>query len=278
MEKSTDQLRRMREQAGLTLEDVQMRTNIHEYYLHAVEQGDFFSLPSKFYGRVYIRTYAKFLGQDPKPYIRYFEHMWSKSLEEEEPSTDASPDLGMSRKERFATRRSSTTEGARSFFSTWMKTRKGYVWFSLVLIIFAVSGMVYYFTMEEKSPNHKEQDVVDQVEKKPEKSDHDFKVRLVRPSETYKYGDMFEVYKAKEVEVVLEARQKTWFRYRAGGPTEKVVEQSEISAGEKKTFRHPKWVSLMIGNPAFVKLTVNGHVIKTSETSESHAYQLKLKK
>jgi len=69
------QLRRAREALGLSLEDVQQQTKIHAEYLHALENDQFDSLPSPFYVRAFLRTYARCLGMDPQVLLERYERL-----------------------------------------------------------------------------------------------------------------------------------------------------------------------------------------------------------
>ncbi|PTX58656.1 cytoskeletal protein RodZ [Melghirimyces profundicolus] len=275
MAKPTDRLREMRERAGLSLEEVQDRTKIQVRYLRAAEEGDFDRFPGKFYTRAFLRAYGEFLGLDPAPLLRQLEEVTASS-EEPEPS----PAATLSRKERYAAgRRSSSVRVRRLLPGSNPPSRKRYAWLLLVLFVLLIPAVIYYFSAAEKQTGDPEKPAAAEAQGgQAGKEKPSAEIELVKPSETYEYGDLFLVTKAKEVEVTLEAKKDTWFRYRAGGPTKDVTEEADLPAGEKKTFRHPEWVSLLLKNPNHVKLTVNGHVIETSETTESHAYQLKLKK
>lgn len=69
------QLRRAREAMGLSLEDVQQKTKIHAEYLQALEKDQFDSLPSPFYVRAFLRTYARCLGMDPQSLLDRYERL-----------------------------------------------------------------------------------------------------------------------------------------------------------------------------------------------------------
>lgn len=66
-------LRETREAKGYTLEQVQQSTKIHIEYLRALENDQFDSLPSPFYVRAFLRTYAHCLGLDAKPLVDRYE-------------------------------------------------------------------------------------------------------------------------------------------------------------------------------------------------------------
>lgn len=283
MAKPTDRLKKEREQAGLTLEDVQNRTKIQIRYLQAVEEADFSVLPGKFYTRAFIRAYAEFLGVDPAPVINQYEETLQKEAEAVIIEEEAPPVL--SRKERHASermarsaKRGRSSLRVRSLLPTAVKRKRGYAWLLLVVFILLIPAVIVFFSTEEEAQEEKGEATVRAEPQKSPVKKNEATVRLVKPSETYEYGDVFEVSKAEKVEVTVEASKNTWFRYRPGGPENEVEEEERLSAGEKKVFEHPEWISLMIGHPEHVKLIVNGHVIDTSEEKKAHAYQLKRKK
>lgn len=57
-------LRQRREELGLTLRDVQAATKIRLRYLEALERGDTGTLPPDVYARGFVRAYAAYLGLD----------------------------------------------------------------------------------------------------------------------------------------------------------------------------------------------------------------------
>ncbi|PTX58654.1 helix-turn-helix protein [Melghirimyces profundicolus] len=69
------QLRETRESMGLSLEQVQQSTKIHIEYLRALENDQFDTLPSPFYVRAFLRTYAHSLGLDAQPLLERYERM-----------------------------------------------------------------------------------------------------------------------------------------------------------------------------------------------------------
>ncbi|MDR7449740.1 MAG: DUF4115 domain-containing protein [Armatimonadota bacterium] len=65
-------LRHARERAGLSLADVARLTRIRETYLAALEREDLAALPPPIYARGYLRAYARLLGLDPAPLVAAF--------------------------------------------------------------------------------------------------------------------------------------------------------------------------------------------------------------
>ncbi|MFC4077907.1 helix-turn-helix domain-containing protein [Salinithrix halophila] len=300
MSRPTDRLLRRRKEAGLTLEQMQQKTNIQAGYLAALEQGEFSALPGKFYTRAFIKAYCGHLGVDAAPILRQFDETMSTGERlsvpvPTEPSKEfaTEPVSRLSRKERYSRQKKKRKTRRRGGFPpirlwqsflSWASSlpKKTVLIVSLSLVFFASAGVVgfLFFSSDKeggKPSGTDESSGVQGDSPLPTGNEDKAVVELVKPSETYKYGDLFEVSKAKEVSVTLEAREKTWFRYRAGGPTKKVTKQAKLSAGRSETFRDPSWVSLMVGNPDRVTLRVNGHIIDTSSETAAHSYQLKRK-
>lgn len=68
-------LRKAREDLGYSLEDMNKVTNIHTEYLQALEEERFEILPSSFYARAFLRTYAKSLSLEVNPLLELYEQM-----------------------------------------------------------------------------------------------------------------------------------------------------------------------------------------------------------
>lgn len=68
-----DTLADARRQAGLTITQVSQRTRIRESIIRAIEQGDFSACGGDFYARGHIRSIASVVGIDPAPLIREYD-------------------------------------------------------------------------------------------------------------------------------------------------------------------------------------------------------------
>ncbi|MCX7568598.1 DUF4115 domain-containing protein [Tumebacillus sp. DT12] len=62
MQEIGNELKRLREQKGCSLEEVQQATKIRSRYLEAIEEGDLSALPGMVYARGFIKSYAEYLG------------------------------------------------------------------------------------------------------------------------------------------------------------------------------------------------------------------------
>lgn len=68
-----DSLAEARRQAGLTITQVSQQTRIRESIIRAIEQGDFSPCGGDFYARGHIRSIASVVGIDPVPLIREYD-------------------------------------------------------------------------------------------------------------------------------------------------------------------------------------------------------------
>ncbi|TVZ06124.1 helix-turn-helix domain-containing protein [Trebonia kvetii] len=68
-----DTLAEARRQAGLTITQVSEQTRIRESIIRSIEQGDYSTCGGDFYARGHIRSIAEAVGVDPAPLIREFD-------------------------------------------------------------------------------------------------------------------------------------------------------------------------------------------------------------
>jgi cytoskeleton protein RodZ len=67
-----DELRQAREKSGEDLRDIANLLRIRYEYLKAIEEGNFEILPGNTYMIGFVKTYAKYLGLDPKKSVSFF--------------------------------------------------------------------------------------------------------------------------------------------------------------------------------------------------------------
>ncbi|OGQ80822.1 MAG: hypothetical protein A2289_21120 [Deltaproteobacteria bacterium RIFOXYA12_FULL_58_15] len=71
-------LRRLRESADATVQDVADITKIGKRYVHAIEENDFSSLPAAVYVRGFVAEYARALGIDPLMVARSYMALYAR--------------------------------------------------------------------------------------------------------------------------------------------------------------------------------------------------------
>lgn len=75
-----DYLKQVRQQRGYSLEEMNRLTNIHTKYLYLLENDRFDLLPSPFYAKAFLRTYAKSLGIDAKPLLDHLDKLFKNNM------------------------------------------------------------------------------------------------------------------------------------------------------------------------------------------------------
>ena len=73
-----ESLRRLREEAGRTVEDISGETKISKSVLTALESGGFQFLPEKVFSRNFVRQYATVIGADPDQLADGFDQAWER--------------------------------------------------------------------------------------------------------------------------------------------------------------------------------------------------------
>ena len=72
-----------REAMGKTIDDVSTHLRIGRRYLAGIEEGDFTEWPERVFSTGFIRTYAKFLSEDPGPVLAEYERSVGGTAESE---------------------------------------------------------------------------------------------------------------------------------------------------------------------------------------------------
>jgi cytoskeletal protein RodZ len=75
-----EELQRLRESTGLSLEDIAEETKISRQILRSLESGDFRFLPQKVFSRNFVTQYAAVVGADPEQLADAFEAAWERFL------------------------------------------------------------------------------------------------------------------------------------------------------------------------------------------------------
>lgn len=75
-----EELQRLRESTGLSLEDIAEETKISRQILRSLESGDFRFLPQKVFSRNFVTQYAAVVGADPERLATSFEAAWERFL------------------------------------------------------------------------------------------------------------------------------------------------------------------------------------------------------
>lgn len=220
-----DTLADARQQTGLTITQVSERTRIRESIIAAIEQGDFTQCGGDFYARGHIRSIASVVGTDPAPLIREYdeEHGPPAAMRAAEVFEPATP-IKIREPRRFG---------------------PGKV--AAVLLLALIGFGVYHLV--STNTTHKS-DASTTATQRPATPPPASPKAHPTPTPTVTKP------KAAEAVIKLTAVQNCWVALtNASG---KQIYQGVIQAGSTKTWREKHRVSMVIGNPMGIVLTVDG--------------------
>ncbi len=217
-----DTLAEARGQAGLTITQVSQHTRIRESIIRSIEQGDFSPCGGDFYARGHVRSIANVVGVDPVPLIREYDE-------------EHGPPGSMRAAQIFEP-------------STPIKIREpGRLHLGRVLAValLAVIGFGAYHVVSTRSARPAATATVKArqvVTAKPKVSAKPAKHKAAAPKD--------------EAVIRLTAVSDCWVGLSSA--TGKSLYRGTIQAGRTMTWDEKHPVSIVIGNPAGIQLTVNG--------------------
>jgi cytoskeletal protein RodZ len=220
-----DTLAEARRQAGLTLTQVSQQTRIRESIIRSIEQNDYSSCGGDFYARGHIRSIAGVVGVDPVPLIREYD---------EEHGAPG----GMRASQIFEPATPIRIREPRNL-------HLGRVLAVLVLAALGV-GAYHLYTTHDAHATASPTATVRSNSSVTAKTHGTGKPAVHK---TVPAGP-------PEAVIRLTAAQDCWVGLNS--PTGKSLYEGTVLAGSTKTWHEKNPVSMVIGNPPGVTLTVNG--------------------
>ena len=230
-----DTLAEARRQSGLTISQVSERTRIRETIIRAIEQDDFSSCGGDFYARGHIRSIASVVGTDPVPLIREYDQ-------------EHGPPGGMRAAEIFEPATPIRIREPRPF-------GLGKV---LIAVLLAVIGYAAYYLV---STHDTHTSASQTATLRPVAKPTAHPAVTPTPTATQPAGP-------PEAVITLTANQDCWVSLTNDSGQQ--LYQGIIPAGNKKTWREKHPVSMVIGNPPGIVLTVNGHTQQLNPNQVDH--------
>lgn len=217
-----DALAQARRQAGLTITQVSQRTCIRETIIRGIERGDYSACGGDFYARGHVRSIARAVGADPDSLIR--EYDLSHGAPQAITAADVfEPSTPIRLKER---RR-------RPNWSAAMALALAVIVGFVVYQAWPSSGVSRVTTQGAGSPAPRHT------------------ARTPQPSTKHRHAGS-----AHQVVIHLTAVEDCWVQLTtASGHT---IFSGTILAGTAKRWTEHRAVSLLLGNPGGIALTVNG--------------------
>jgi cytoskeletal protein RodZ len=224
-----DTLAEARRQAGLTITEVSQQTRIRESIVRAIEQDDFSPCGGHFYARGHIRSIAEVVGVDPVPLIREYdkEH----------------PPGSMRASQIFEPETPIRIREPRNF-------HLGRV---LAVALLAVIGFGAYHVVSTRGTHNS---ATPTATVRP--------VATAKPKVTTK-PVTHKATPKNEAVITLTAISDCWVGFNS--PSGQSLYQGTVPAGQTMTWDEKHAVSMVIGNPPGVKLTVNGKTQKMSSVN-----------
>jgi len=230
MEPAGARLKKIRQELGLSLEEVQKKTKIHLNILKAIE-GDSLTNLSPIYLKGFLKIYCKFLGVDPKDYIPDYKETQSH------PSNV------------IVTKDIKTAAGKLDFLKTAGKKNKRTFIFILIIILLSLA---LYNLGKAVSSKRKLQltrarpayFIPENKEVKRQKKAKQAADNTVTKKET-----------ASGIRLGMRARENCWVDLKADG---RLVFRRVLEKGRFETWQAKDRIELSLGNAGAVELEVNG--------------------
>lgn len=253
IESQSARLKKIRQELGLSLEDVQKKTKIHLNILKAIE-GDSLTGLSPVYLKGFLKIYCKFLGVDPRDYIPDYKETQTKVF-----PIIANKDLSHKPvKLRSLFKTASVKLG---FFKATSKKIKTSFIFILVTIfvalgLFNLGKFISSRRQAQHLPSHKLLPKLSKTESKKEQRLQKTSTVTITPKSQVK-----EALLQKEIPPVIRlgirARENCWVSLKADG---RVVFQRVLEKGRSETWQAKNKIELSLGNAGAVELEVNGQL------------------
>ncbi|HTR93891.1 MAG TPA: RodZ domain-containing protein [Trebonia sp.] len=230
-----DTLAEARRQAGLTITQVSEQTMIRESIIRSIEQGDFSTCGGDFYARGHIRSIAEAVGVDSAPLIREFDE-------------EHGPPGNMRASQIF---QPVTPIKIR-------EPRRLHLGRVLAVALLAAAGYGAYHVISTRD-THSSATAGATTTVRP------VVTVTAQPTHTATPHAGKPAFPKNEAVIKLTAVSDCWVGL-TSTLTGKQLYQGVITAGSSMTWTEKKQVSMRIGNPPGIHLTVNGKSQKTNST------------
>jgi cytoskeletal protein RodZ len=221
-----DDLAAARCQVGLTVTQVSQRTCIRETIIRGIEHGDYSACGGDFYARAHIRSIARAIGTDPEPFIRGYD-----ATQGPPPAVTAADIFQPSTPLKFRERRRPNWTAAMAL--------------ALALIVGLVA---YHLVPPQHAPTTASSAAALHA-----------KARAAARQEQSRASQraaQASLERAHKVVIHLTAAQDCWVQLTtAAGQT---IFTGFVYAGTARSWTEQQAVSLRIGDPGAITLTVNG--------------------
>lgn len=236
MESTGARIKKLRQELGISLEEVHKKTKIHLNILKAIEEDSLVNF-SPVYIKGFLKIYCKFLRVNPKDFISGYKD--PQDIVKYRPDT----------KEKYA----SFIKTIPAKLSSFRLSRKIKLFFIAILIIIFIAMVLFNLGKAISSKRSSQ------------------KIKKTQSTELKKANTVINTPKPKTLEVLtpnkdttfgirlgIRAKEDCWIRLKADG---KVIFQNILKKGRQESWQVKERIELSLGNAGVVDLEVNGKII-----------------
>ena len=221
-------LRSAREAQGRSLDDAAVATRIKASYLEALEHERFGELGGSVYAKGFLRSYAGYLGIDPAPLLEAY-----RAQERPEPPL---------------------FEHAPKAIGGLKTGRRGPNWLGVAIACVSIILLVSLWGLLRPADDQRDAQPAFVTTPAPTTGG-----AAAKPAPTTTARPA-----PKDVTVTLRYRRASWTRVTADG---RLAFEGTPGPNQRRTFTAKRSLDLVLGYPAGVSLTVNGHDLGVADTS-----------
>lgn len=260
MQEKGKELRRAREEKGLTLEEVSSRTLVAKKYLSALEEGRIDMFPGEVYFKGALRKYAQEVGLNPETLLAGYGS--------EKPAEQKEKIIAEAAKHKKQARAGSAAAPVKVVRST-RRVNKGrlamiaMILALLVVGVYAIGSMIASDSPEVTDPPPAADNGLQQPE--PQEPAPEPEPEPPAPPQIRVEQDgqnRFVVYNAEVLELELSFTERSWVRVHTDGSQ---LFEDTFSATQSRPFTALESARVRTGNAYGTRLTVNGEAIALSE-------------
>ena len=245
-------LKSAREQADISIEEIQKKTKIRTKYLTAIENGEFFIIPGgDVYIKGFLKNYADSVGLESDTIIKLYKKIRGEPEEEKSPIMPAVQDA--------AKLNDSASNLSNAIKPSYKKM--GIIILTvafLILAIISIRALRMKNSPQDTVPPITQGSPVDEIKKAsiedpiPMVEDTEVMVEVIEDTKqntVYVIDDKF-------IEVTMNnITDRCWISVIKDG---NVDFEGTLNVGEAKTWRAENNINIRIGNPAVINLVING--------------------
>lgn len=256
-------LRRRRETQGITLEELQTRTKIRIKYLEAIEAGDYAVIPGEVYLRGFIRSVAKELALDQQEVMQLYQQESEPAHEPvapDAPSPSVKAPMAPIVEPEVAKPLASSSPRSTSLSRAHNKSAKmapRLLWL-LVMLGVVVAGVFFFWDRLGEQPIVEDPNLLppdgNTEEPDPDPEPPQPQIELQNP------GDANPIYVVHPgpLEIVLTAEgDACWVGLKADGNSQQTTLNPKGQT-PSLTVQAENEIAVRVGNPAALRLTING--------------------